>query len=192
MTSDGTAPDVADRAEAPASQGRLLDSRLGRLVLSVVLAAFVFTLVAWNLPPSEVRSRLRPELRPVVNALGIDQNWGVFSPNPSTTSVAVEADVTFADGTVERYRFPDGEPLFGAYREYRWRKYERRVRLDDQRGLWRPTAEWIARQYADREVTEVVLVRLLSRTPEPGSGDARVWESDEFYTYRPPPPDDSS
>ena len=164
-------------------QGWWLEHPLGRVGLSILLALFVFVLVVWNLPASEVRSRLRPEAKPVVYALGIDQNWGVFSPNPSTTSLAVEADVTFADGSVERFRFPDGNSVFGAYREYRWRKFERRVRLDDYRRLWRSTAEWIVQQYDDREVVEVVLIRIFSKTPEPGSGDERVWESVEYYTY---------
>lgn len=178
-------PETAEGEADPGSrQGWFVGTSSGRVVTSVLLVLFVYSLVVWNLPASEARSKLRPGVRPVVHALGIDQNWGVFSPNPSTTSVAVEADVTFADGTIERYTFPDGGPLFGAYREYRWRKFERRVRLDDQRRLWRPAAEWIARQYGDREVVEVTLIRIFSKTPEPGSGRERRWESVDFFTLR--------
>lgn len=164
-------------------------TRSGRFVLSVAMALLCITLVIWNLPRSEVRSELRPIVRPAVYALAIDQSWAVFAPNPTTVSLAVEADVYLADGSIDRYRFPHGDDLIGAYREYRWRKWERRIRLDDNSRLWRPTAEWIAEQYDDR-VVKVVLVRIFSDTPEPGSGEDRVWETVEFYTLDLDPEDD--
>ena len=64
-------------------------------------------------------------------------------------SLAVEADVYRRDGTVERYTFPHGDPVIGAYREYRWRKWERRVRLDRNDHLWDRTARWVADQYPE-------------------------------------------
>ena len=57
-----------------------------------MFAFLVYTLLVWNLPSSEIRSELRPGLRPVVNAMAIDQSWSVFAPNPTTVSIAVEAD----------------------------------------------------------------------------------------------------
>ncbi len=163
--------------------GWFAGSIAGRVVASAVLAFVVLALIIWNLPSSELRNELRPGVRPVVYALALDQSWSVFAPNPTTTSIAVEADVTFADGRVERFVFPDGDPFIGAYREYRWRKWERRVRLDDRSELWRPTAEWVARQY-DEPVARVVLVRHFSETPEPGSGIDRQWSSVEFFDHR--------
>ncbi len=154
----------------------------GRLVLSLMLGFLAFTLVVWNLPASEVRAQIRPSLRPVVNAAAIDQRWSVFAPNPTTISLSVEADVYFSDGTAERYRFPHGDDLVGAYREYRWRKWERRVRLDSNDHLWEPTAEWVADRYPVGAVSQVVLVRTFSDTPEPGSGDERTWDAVEFFT----------
>ncbi len=163
------------------------DSRPGRLILTGVLAFLVYTLVVWNLPSSEVRSELRPGLRPVVNAMAIDQSWSVFAPNPTSVSIAVEADVYLADGEVIRHRFPHGDDLIGAYREYRWRKWERRVRLDRNDHLWRRTAEWVAAQYVDAgPVERVVLLRSFSDTPEPGSGDERIWETVEFFDFTVP------
>ena len=100
---------------------------------------------------------------------------------PPTTSIETYAAVTFADGTTTEYRFPDGEPVFGALREYRWRKFEGRLRLDRNRFLWEPTARWIAERY-DQPVDTVVLIRRWSETPEPGSGTDRVWQQFEFFT----------
>jgi hypothetical protein len=163
-------------------QGWFAGSSSGRVVASVVLGFLTVALVIWNLPSSELRNELRPGVRPVMHALALDQSWSVFAPNPTTTSIAVEADVTFADGRVERFVFPEGDDFFGAYREYRWRKWERRVRLDDRSEMWRPTAEWVARQF-DEPVTRVVLIRSFSETPEPGSGTERVWTSVEFFDH---------
>ena len=72
----------------------------------------------------------------------------------------------------------------GRQREDRWRKWERRIRLDRNDHLWRPTAQWVADRYEDQGTVErVVLIRIFSDTPEPGSGDERVWETIEFYDY---------
>jgi hypothetical protein len=164
--------------------GWFVDTRLGRLLLSIVGAACIYFLVVWNLPDSEIRDQLRPPLSPPVRTIGIAQDWGVFAPNPVSTSYRVEADVTFADGSVQRYQFPDGDPWAGAYREFRWRKYESRVRKDDNRRRWKPTAEWIQRQFPDRTVVGVDLVRLSRPVPEPGTNEQTEWGEEEFYTLR--------
>ncbi|MGI9603746.1 MAG: hypothetical protein ACR2QE_17820, partial [Acidimicrobiales bacterium] len=83
---------------------------LGRAALSGLIAMLVITLVGWNLPQSvfgyELRDESRDQLRPVVNRLAMNQGWEVFAPNPSSTTIAVTADVTFADGTTTVYEFP--------------------------------------------------------------------------------------
>jgi hypothetical protein len=168
----------------PPDLGWFVDSGPGRMILGTIVGFLAVTLVIWNLPDSEVRSELRPAVRPIVNAVAFDQSWSVFAPNPTTVSLAVEADVHLVDGTVDRYTFPHGDDVVGAYREYRWRKWERRVRLDRNDHLWAPTAAWVAGRYPDGEVTKVVLIRRFSDTPEPGSGDDRVWESVEFFTLQ--------
>lgn len=181
----GPGPDdlvASEAAPAEPELGWFASTPVGRALLSLIVGFLVFTLVIWNLPDSEVRRELRPMLRPVVNAAAIDQSWSVFAPNPTTVSLAVEADVHFRDGTVERYTFPHGDAVIGAYREYRWRKWERRVRLDRNDHLWEPTAQWVADRYPEGTVASVVLIRRFSDTPEPGSGDERVWESVEFFT----------
>ena len=136
-----------------------------------------------------LRDEVRPGVRPAVYMLGLYQSWSVFAPNPSTASVAVEADIHFADGDVVRHRFPHGDDLVGAYREYRWRKWERRVRLDRYDHLWRDAAEWLAARYEDDGTVErIVLIRRFSDTPEPGSDEERIWQSVEFYEYDVPEP----
>lgn len=174
MTEDGYTDDP----------GWFVDTRLGRLILSLLGAGCIFFLVVWNLPDSEIRDQLRPPLNPSVRTVGIAQDWGVFAPNPISTSYRVEADVTLRDGSVQRYQFPDGDPWIGAYREFRWRKYESRVRKDENRSRWKPTAEWIRTQYSDEVVAKIDLVRLSRPVPEPGSDEETRWEEEPFYTIR--------
>ncbi len=172
--------------------GWFVDTRLGRLVISLLGAACLFFLVVWNLPDSEIRDQLRPALAPSVRTIGIAQDWGVFAPNPVSTSYRVEADVTLEDGTIKRYQFPDGDPWVGAYREFRWRKYESRVRKDDNRSRWKPTAEWIRRQFDPEVVVGVELLRLSRPVPEPGTAEETAWEEEGFYTIKFPSPEQAS
>lgn len=163
----------------PPKLGFFAGTPVGRGLLSIMCGFVVFVLIVWNLPNSHLRRQLAPN--DVVYTLALDQNWGVFSPNPTTTSIRVEADVYLADGRVLHHVFPEGDNFLGGLSEYRWRKWERRVRLDSNSRLWRPTAEWVAAQYLDRQPTKVVLIRYFSTTPPPGSNQERVWDSFEFY-----------
>ena len=164
------AGDRTNRAHEVVDLGWAAGTRAGRVVLSAMVGFLVFSLVVWNLPDSDLRARIRPTLRPAVNAMAIDQSWSVFAPNPTTLSLEVEADVHMTDGSVETYTFPEGDDFVGAYREYRWRKWKRRVRLDRNDQLWEPTARWVATQFPDGQVDRVVLIRRFSETPEPGVG----------------------
>jgi hypothetical protein len=190
-----SAPD-RPAAESTGDLGWFQSSTMGRGLLSIVLMVLVACVIGWNLPgDSSVRDDVRSTIEPVVHALGIDQGWAVFAPNPSKTSVVVEAEVTFADGSTALYQFPSGDAFIGGYREYRWRKLERRFRTDNSwTSLRAPTTEWIASQFASPEhpVTEVALVRHLARTPELTSGDDHVYEREEFYKKVFDPPVDGT
>ena len=60
--------------------------------------------------------------RPFVEATGLDQNWGVFAPNPRRQGIELEARIVFADGTRAVWTHPKGDPVIHAYRTVRWRK----------------------------------------------------------------------
>ncbi len=162
--------------------GWFVDTRLGRMIISLIGIGFIYFLVIWNLPESAVRDELRPGLAPIIRPMGIAQDWGVFAPNPVSTSYRVEADVEMADGTVVRYMFPDGDPYLGAYREFRWRKYESRIRKDENRRRWRPTAEWIRDQFPDGEVRTIDLIRRTRPVPEPGTNETSQWDEESIFS----------
>lgn len=164
----------------PAADGPLL-GRGRRVVIGIVAAAVMASVIAWNVPDPDVRISLHNRVRPLVYTLGLEQSWALFAPNPPGNSMALVADVHFANGSTERFTFPDGDPLIGALREYRWRKMERRVQGDGYRSQWAPTARWVAGHY-DEAVARVVLIRRLADSPEPGSDEPLIWIEDRVFT----------
>lgn len=142
-----------------------------------------------NMPESELKRRTLPPLRPLVTGLGLDQSWNLFSPDPTRRSIFVEAHLRFADGSRDTVRIPRGERWLGDKRYYRWRKWQRRVRLDDNRELWPATALYFGRSSLEdpRKLVSISLVRRWSDTPDPGSDDPRSWEAYEFFDLDPEP-----
>jgi hypothetical protein len=102
---------------------RIERSRAGRVVISVVLVLLLTVVIIMNGQPSTLREEVTELAAPVTNAVGLDQAWGVFAPDPRNMSLDFFARVSYDDGTTETWRLPEGGPLFGDYWDYRWRKY---------------------------------------------------------------------
>jgi hypothetical protein len=178
---------MADRRQATPPRGvqeRLEKAPAGRALISVFLLFTVFSLVVWNLPDSEVKRQALGVVRPYVNAVGLDQNWGVFAPDPRRQTTQLFARVTYADGREETWRVPSGDPVVGEYWDYRWRKWAEWAIADAYDHLWQPAAEWFARRAGEHgEVEKVVLVRRWYDLYPPGPGPARgEWQEFEYYT----------
>src|SRR5262249_35164156 len=124
----------------------------------------------FDLPPSKLKSKVSKATDPVVNALGLNQNWNVFAPDPRRQSIALEAHVTMRDGSHRTWRPYVGGDLVGAYRDYRWGKWVENVRLDRNRKLWPGLADWVAREESGRiGVRRVVLIRHWRDVEPPGA-----------------------
>lgn len=180
MSLDAPSEAAVDRHTALAS------SRWGRWLVVVVVAVVGFWIVAPNMPSGPARSEYESLWRPATN-IGLLQDWGVFSPDPRSQSLDVRAVIRYGDGTTATWDVPELDPLVGAYREYRWQKWQERVRLDARQDLWEPTATWIAEQYRrDGELpAEVTLVRRWqdhAQLTADGAVDGE-WNEFEFYTW---------
>jgi len=135
-------------------QERLESSVIGQAVISAFVAVIVLFLAVWNLPPGNSGSggaALRRDVMkvgaPVMYALGLDQNWGVFAP-PRMSAIALSADIRYADGTHSTWRPPTSTgALFGAYRDYRWSKYVENAVSYHNPALLFPLVLWLARQH---------------------------------------------
>jgi len=166
-------------------QQRLESSTAGRIAISVFLLFTVFSVVVWNLPASEVKRKAFKVVKPYITLTSLDQNWGVFSPDPRRISIDMVARVRLADGTEETIRVPRGNDLYGAYWDYRWWKWAEWMRQDAQSQLWKPAALWFARKAASegKKPTQVVLVRRWYSLLPPGPGPSRgPWNEYSFYT----------
>ncbi len=176
---------VTQIGQEPAPQRRAFfhDTRTGRFLVSIVVFSILVMTVIWNLPDSPVEDDLTGAIRPVVLAAGLQQGWELFAPNPTRTVVRVSAEVQLASGEVTTFEFPAGDNGIGALRQYRWRKYLRRLRLGDYRRLWAPAAEWVADQY-EEEVVMVRLVREEAVIADPLS-ETLEFEREVFFTWEP-------
>ena len=158
----------------------------GRILISAAIVTVLLAEVGTHLPSgSAVSQEVSRGASWLSRAIGTDQQWGVFAPDPRQTSLRIEARVTFEDGSTAVWDLPEGPRLGANLRYYRWRKWLERVRDDNQRGLWEPTARWIASEFADgpSPVAKVELVRLFH--PNVVSGPQPGYEEFTYYTYVP-------
>ena len=164
-------------------QERLEASIVGRVLISVLVVVVLAAVLVLNLPESELGRRGRYRLKPVINATGLDQTWAVFAPDPPRQELELEARIAYADGTESTWRVPTGNPVLGAYRDYRWLKWAEWMTSGGHLALWTPAAAYIARheQAAGRNPVSVTLLRQVFDLPL-GSGRAPP-HAVELYVY---------
>lgn len=168
--------------QGPPLSERVERSSLGRLIISAGIVLFLLCEIATGIPTSAIKAKAGPTATRVVRVMGLEQNWGVFSPDPRSASIDMYAIVRFEDGSSARWDIPDGGPIVENLRYYRWRKWLERVRADDYANLWDPTARWIASLYDDRPspVAEVELIRKFRENSV--RGDQPPFEEFSYYT----------
>ena len=166
---------------------RLESTQAGRFLISSVIAVILICLAVGNLPGSALKDRLSPGLRPLTIGAGLEQDWGVFSPDPRMASLFLSANVRFDDGSTEVWRPPSRAGIWGAYRAARWQKYVEYARADDRRDvLWQPLVEFVARQYAGEDglrPVRVELVRTFQDLGPPGADDDGPWTAFTYYSW---------
>ncbi len=203
----GASTPVAEPARAPASgaapgpnpapgpptaregwQQRLEESSLGRKILSCLIVTTLVAIVAINLPESELRRQLLRPGQPFLNAIGVDQNWSLFAPDPRRVVIDVSATIVFDDGKTVQWSFPHEGALIGTYRDYRWRKWgENLINPANAAILWRPAALWAAAQNArpGHATTGVSLVERFAALAPPGvEPSVGPTEQRVFYALR--------
>lgn len=176
-----TSPDDLDL------QTKLLHSRLGRVAIGIVMVLGIVWVLLPNLPESGVRDDIASVWKPA-EQIGLVQDWAVFSPNPRSQSIDVRARIAFDDGSIDFWDVPDFDPAIGALRQYRWHKWQERLRLDDHEVYWLPTAEWIADHNARdgvRPLRVTLIRRWIDHEPLTAAGPTinHGWNQFEFYEW---------
>ena len=148
-----TSPGIGERVERDA---------VGQILISVAIVLVLLAQLVAHLPSdSKAAAELSDGADYVTRLVATEQQWGVFAPNPRSTSLRIEGRVTFEDGSTAVWHLPEGPRVGANLRYYRWRKWLERARSDDHRSLWDPTARWISSLYDDgpSPVAKVELVR---------------------------------
>ena len=165
-------------------------SPAGQVLIGIAIVLVLLAQVVTHLPgASAVEDEVGPSANHVVRLLGVESQWGVFAPNPRSTSIRIEGRVTFEDGSTAVWHLPEGTRIGGNLRYYRWRKWLERVRSDDYRGLWEPSCQWIASLYDefDSPVEKVQLVRMFHENRL--LGEQPPYEAFMYHTCIPEPAD---
>ena len=182
---------TAEPGGSPPGPGERLEaSPAGRALISAVLVVTCAAIGVTNLPSSEIKDRLVGHAQPYLVATGLDQDWGMFAPDPRVETVVVSARVDDADGTSSVWRTP-ARPGLGAYVDYRWQKLGEHVHQDDQAWMWPAFARRLAdrSRAAGRHPIRVTLLRGWCPLAPPGAGpECGPWREYAFHTLRLPDP----
>lgn len=163
---------------------RLERSPVAQVFISLGIVILLLAEVGSHLPAgSRLQQEVGADANHLVRFLGTEQQWGVFAPDPRQTSLRLEGRVTFEDGSTAVWTLPEGPRIGANLRFYRWRKWLERVRADEYRGIWEPTARWIASEYdgGPVPVASVSLVRMFH--PNTVNGPVEPYEEFTYYTY---------
>ena len=166
-------------------QERVERSRAGRIVISLFVVVMLVTILTANLPPSRLQTVLLEADHPYLYGADMEQNWGVFAPDPRQETVDVIANVTFADGSQQTWQIPRRDPVIGEYTDYRWRKWEEWVVSPAYAQLPRPAAIYIARSLATPEhrPVKVTLSNRFHAIVAPGQPSGPVTPGErQFFT----------
>lgn len=189
---DGPAQDLDPQPDANLDHGRRARferSRTGQTIITYALLVALAALVVQNLPASVVRRDLG-SLDSGAHRLGYDQDWSVFAPDPRPENLRVYATLTYPDGSTRRWDMPKGNPWLNAYSDFRWQKYQERVRADSYSGLWQPLSQWLAANQTksgEHPVKVVLSRRFRAVTPigQPATVPPPAWTTQVIFTYRP-------
>ena len=168
----------------PGRQARWEATRFGKLAVSVFVTAVLAAAVIQNVPAGDIDRRLSGVV-PYASLLGLEQKWSIFAPDPFRIAVIVEAEIRYADGTTGHWAPHKAGPLVGAYRDFRWRKYEELLWQDRYAGLRRPTVEYVARleRSSGRRPVRIELIRRWYALRPPGPGpDRGPWQRARLYS----------
>ncbi len=193
---DDPAREAPDRVvpaadDGPGRRARFERSRLGQSLITYGLLLALVVLVLQNLPASVVRKDLS-SIDSAARSIGYEQDWAVFSPDPRSENFRVYATLTYPDGSTERWDVPKGNPLIDAYDDYRWQKFQERLRTDQYTGLYQPLCRWLAATHTrgGHHPVKVVLTRRFEPVlpiGQPQPVTPPVWTSQDVFTYRPGP-----
>ncbi|HEY9724386.1 MAG TPA: hypothetical protein V6D47_20455 [Oscillatoriaceae cyanobacterium] len=166
---------LSEHPPAVPSRRKTLQGKLLRWITNAFLVAYLGSVTLWLCPGQNLLvSRLQNAISPVVDALGLWQEWAMFAPEPVWKQYRLMAAVRFSDGSVRRWHFTDSDRLEGWDRV----RYDRQAAWVENVADYGTSAYGDACVYAARQLyrangprpLEVTLMRACLYTPPPEVG----------------------
>lgn len=182
------------RVDGGSLQQRVEGTIGGRVAISVFIAVTLIAVGVINLPESSLRRSLSTKTQPYLNALGLDQAWGVFAPDPRRNSIRLEVRLTYTDGETQTWSAPVRDDLVGTYSDYRWRKFEENLINEGsgEGGSAERLGRWVVRERRERSElpNSVAVVSASAQLPPPGpqAGDPQRYNEQVLLTFDPEQP----
>jgi hypothetical protein len=122
---------------------------MSRLV-DLFILAYLLVAVLWYLPGSWLWSVVLTPLAPLVSAVGFDQYWGMFAPDPPTSDRDLVVIIVRESGAAITWEPPRLHALsrWEAFLGFRYRSYEHDILYDEEVATGREAlAEYLLRKY---------------------------------------------
>lgn len=119
---------------------------------------------------------------------GFWQYWDMFSPNPASVDLYMEADVLYKDGSKYRYHYPriKNLPIPVKYVKERYRKFFENANSNDNAYARPFVAQRVALEcYKDpaNPPVQVTLIRFFYQIAAPGQPQPEKYTEVPFYSY---------
>ena len=123
---------------------------------------------------------IRQHLDWIVDKTGLWQgSWKLFAPQVDKINVAISAEITFSDSSVQTWRSPDWSKMgpIEKNRYFRHMEYYDNMRLDKHRAVWRSFAEYLVRtiKHDTSPGLKVVSVKLIRHWTNIAPPRSNVW-----------------
>jgi hypothetical protein len=171
-------PDVSSsRNEEPAQTSRIKGPRAKRscvrlsrardIAVSVLIIGILMTAVLSSVPNSALKTAAAPFFSPVARATGLDQSWGMFSPDPPRTFSLLEVHVVMDDGQDRIWLINEDPSMPGLY----WRKIKEEVikHKEFRAGL----AFWVLRKMTKKGERPARIAMLVKTETLPLKGEVK-------------------
>jgi hypothetical protein len=103
-------------------QQRFEESRIGEVLISILVVFVVAVGVAFNLPESPIQRALSPVVDPAATATYLNQHWALFAPTVPARTETIEVQVLMADGSVRVWTVEPEDPMAGPISVARWKR----------------------------------------------------------------------
>ena len=163
---------------------------------SVLVCVYIFAIFSWTMPADNFpgKSTVDSVFRGPLLYFGLWQGWDMFAPNPRAEDIVVDVAFTNRDGSSHTWNLTQMNEMgfFDRWQRERWRKYfNDHLRLDSERNLWQPFADYAVRylRTQGQDPVKMEFTRWWRPTVRPVSPDLRAdrnkspWNRYTFYRW---------